>query len=255
LPSGRSGRGDAGAPAAASNRPAILFKDREELISYSQAALARAKAAAPTWFGLLPKADVVIQPYPKFREKNGPNEYNSPAEDGSRPGIFFISAYQAEKRSKAGPESTAFHETVPGHHLQGAIALERKDIHPIGRYLSNSGYAEGWALYRRLADEMKLYHRTSTAWMLSSQALRNLPVVDTGPMRRMVVTAGDRPTCPRIQLKRTMRRGSIAHHLSRTGDHTCWASGDSIGLRGAEQKQAEIRHQGLPRPRLEDGAR
>jgi uncharacterized protein (DUF885 family) len=160
-----------------------LFKDREELISYSQAALARAKAAAPTWFGLLPKADVVIQPYPKFREKNGPNEYNSPAEDGSRPGIFFISAYQAEKRSKAGPESTAFHETVPGHHLQGAIALEREDIHPIGRYLSNSGYVEGWALYtERLADEMKLYSSDlDRLGMLSSQALRATRlVVDTG---------------------------------------------------------------------------
>jgi len=160
-----------------------LFKDREELIAYSQAALARAKAAAPVWFGLLPKSDVVIQPYPKFREKNGPNEYNSPAEDGSRPGIFFISAYQAEKRSKAGPESTAFHETVPGHHLQGAIALERKDIHPIGRYLSNSGYVEGWALYtERLADEMKLYSSDlDRLGMLSSQALRATRlVVDTG---------------------------------------------------------------------------
>jgi uncharacterized protein (DUF885 family) len=160
-----------------------LFKDRGELIAYSQAALARAKAAAPAWFGLLPKADVVIQPYPKFREKNGPNEYNSPAEDGSRPGIFFISAYQAEKKSKAGPESTAFHETIPGHHLQGAIALERKDIHPIGRYLSNSGYVEGWALYtERLADEMKLYSSDlDRLGMLSSQALRATRlVVDTG---------------------------------------------------------------------------
>jgi uncharacterized protein (DUF885 family) len=163
--------------------PQYLFKDREELIRYSQAALARAKAAAPAWFGLLPKADVIIEPYPKFREKNGPNEYNSPAEDGSRPGIFFISAYQAEKKSKAGPESTAFHETVPGHHLQGAIALERKDIHPIGRYLSNSGYVEGWALYtERLADEMKLYSSDlDRLGMLSSQALRATRlVVDTG---------------------------------------------------------------------------
>jgi uncharacterized protein (DUF885 family) len=59
-----------------------LFKSRADLIAYSQAALARAKAAMHEKFGLLPKADVVIQPYPKFREKNGPNEYNPPAEDG-----------------------------------------------------------------------------------------------------------------------------------------------------------------------------
>lgn len=85
------------------------------------------------WFGLLPNADVVIQPYPKFREKSGPNEYNPPAEDGSRPAVFFINAYQAEKKSRVEVESTAFHETIPGHHLQGAIALGRKEIHPIGR--------------------------------------------------------------------------------------------------------------------------
>jgi uncharacterized protein (DUF885 family) len=160
-----------------------LFKDREELISYSAAALARAKAAAPNWFGLLPKADVVIQAYPKFREKNGPGEYNAPAEDGSRPGLFYISAYQAEKKSRSGPESTAFHETIPGHHLQGGIALERKEIHPIARYLFNSGYAEGWALYaERLADEMQLYSsEVSRLGMLSSQAFRAARlVVDTG---------------------------------------------------------------------------
>ena len=163
--------------------PKYLFKNRAELIAYSQAALARAKAAAPKWFGLLPKADVVIEPYPKFREKSGPNEYNPPAEDGSRPGVFFISAYQAEKKSRSGPEAVAFHETIPGHHLQGTIALERKEIHPIGRYISNSGYTEGWALYSELlADEMGLYSSDlDRLGMLSEQAWRaSRLVVDPG---------------------------------------------------------------------------
>jgi uncharacterized protein (DUF885 family) len=160
-----------------------LFKNREQLIGYSQAALARSKAAMREWFGLLPAADVVIQPYPKFREKSGPNEYNPPAEDGSRPAVFFINAYKAETKSRAPAESTAFHETIPGHHLQGAIALERKEIHPIGRYLGNAGYQEGWALYtERLADEMKLYSGDlDRLGMLSSQALRAVRlVVDSG---------------------------------------------------------------------------
>jgi uncharacterized protein (DUF885 family) len=160
-----------------------LFKNRADLIAYSQAALGRAKAAMHDWFGLLPKADVVIQPYPKFREKSGPNEYNPPAEDGSRPAVFFINAYMAGTKSRAPAESTAFHETIPGHHLQGAIALERKEIHPIGRYIANSGYAEGWALYtERLADEMKLYSSDlDRLGMLSSQALRATRlVVDSG---------------------------------------------------------------------------
>jgi uncharacterized protein (DUF885 family) len=163
--------------------PRYKFKSRKDKIAYSQAALARAKTALPAWFGLLPKADVVIQPYPRFREKNAPNEYNPPAEDGSRPAVFFISAYQAEKQSRVEDESTAFHETIPGHHLQGAIALERREIHPIGRYLFNSGYVEGWALYaERLADEMKLYASDlDRLGMLSSQGLRaSRLVVDSG---------------------------------------------------------------------------
>jgi uncharacterized protein (DUF885 family) len=163
--------------------PRYKFKSREEKIAYSQAALARAKAAVPRAFGLLPKADVVIKPYPAFREKNAPNEYNSAAEDGSRPAVFLISAYQAEKQSRVEDESTAFHETIPGHHLQGAIALERKDIHPIGRYMFNSGYVEGWALYaERLADELQLFSGDlDRLGMLSSQALRaSRLVVDSG---------------------------------------------------------------------------
>jgi uncharacterized protein (DUF885 family) len=159
------------------------FKNREELIAYSQAALARAKVGARPVFGLWPKADVVMQPYPAFREKNGPNEYNSPAEDGSRPGVFLINAYQPEKHSRVEDESTAFHETIPGHHLQGAIALERKEIHPIGRYLGNSGYGEGWALYsERLADELKLFSSDiERLGMLSDQQLRAVRlVVDSG---------------------------------------------------------------------------
>ena len=163
--------------------PQYLFKSREDLIAYSQAALARAKTKMRDWFDLLPKADVVIQPYPKFREKSGPNEYNPPAEDGSRPAVFFINAYQAEKKSRTEAESTAFHETIPGHHLQGTIALERKDIHPIGRYLGNAGYIEGWALYaERLADEMQLFSSDlDRLGMLSSQALRAARlVVDSG---------------------------------------------------------------------------
>jgi uncharacterized protein (DUF885 family) len=159
------------------------FKSRQELIAYSQAALDRAKVGARPAFGLWPTASVIIQPYPAFREKNGPNEYNSPAEDGSRPGVFLINAYQPEKHSRVEDESTAFHETIPGHHLQAAIALERTDIHPIGRYLGNSGYGEGWALYsERLADELKLFSSdVERLGMLSDQQLRAVRlVVDSG---------------------------------------------------------------------------
>ncbi len=160
------------------------FRTRDELIAYSQAALARARAAAPQWFGILPKADVRIEPYPAFREKSGaPGEYNPPSEDGTRGGLFYINASQPEKTTRADNESTAFHETIPGHHLQMAIAVERKEIHPIGRYIFNSGYVEGWALYaEELADEMKLFSGDlDRLGMLSSQNWRAARlVVDTG---------------------------------------------------------------------------
>ena len=119
-----------------------MFKDRDELIAYTRAALARASAAAPQWFGLLPAAGVAIEPYPAYRERNAPGEYNPPAEDGSRPGLYYVSAYEAENKSRSGPEAIAFHETIPGHHLQVSIALERRDIHPIGRYLGERARRE-----------------------------------------------------------------------------------------------------------------
>ncbi len=181
-----------------------FFKNSEDLIARSQSALDRAKRGMHDWFGLLPNADVVIQRYPKFREKNGPNEYNPPAEDGSRSGVFFINAYQAETKSRVNAESTAFHEMIPGHHLQGAIALERKDIHPIGRYLGNSGYSEGWGLYaERLADEMHLFSGDlDRLGMLSSQALR---------AARLVVDSG-------IHTMGWTRKQAIAYMLAHTAE-------------------------------------
>ncbi|HVE77620.1 MAG TPA: DUF885 domain-containing protein [Gemmatimonadaceae bacterium] len=163
---------------------AYTFRTREEVIAYSQAAVDRARRAMPRWFGIVPKADVVIERYPSFRERSAVGEYNAPAEDGTRPGVFLISTYEPTKRSKSGPESVAFHETIPGHHLQTAIALERKDrSHPIARYVGNSGFAEGWALYaERLADEMGLFSSDlDRMGMLSEQALRAARlVIDPG---------------------------------------------------------------------------
>jgi uncharacterized protein (DUF885 family) len=164
--------------------PRYTFKSREELIAYSRAALARARVAAPQWFGILPKADVRIEPYPAYREQSGaPGEYNAPAEDGSRPGLFYINASEPTKTTRADNESTAFHETIPGHHLQTAIAVERRDNHPLARYVGNSGYGEGWGLYaEELADEMKLFSGDlDRLGMLSSQNWRAARlVVDTG---------------------------------------------------------------------------
>jgi len=154
------------------------------MVDYAQSALDRAKAALPAWFGILPKADVIIQPYPPFQEASAPGgQYNAPSEDGTRPGIYLINTYEPEKQSKAGLEATAFHETYPGHHLQLAIARERPGAHKLVSYFYSSGFVEGWGLYsERLADEMKLYSGdVDKMGLLSNEALRAARlVVDAG---------------------------------------------------------------------------
>ena len=138
--------------------PAFTFDTEEAVLKYSTDALDAVKAAMPRAFGVLPKADVLVKPYPEFAE-SGSGEYHSSSEDGTRPGIFYIAVADPTGRSRSNQLATLHHETFPGHHLQGAIALELGDRqHPLARYLWNSGYGEGWALYsERLADELGLY--------------------------------------------------------------------------------------------------
>jgi uncharacterized protein (DUF885 family) len=163
--------------------PKYRFKSREALISDAESAVARAKAALPQWFGRLPKAPVIVEPYPPYLEKSAPGGQSVPPTADGQPGKYLINAYNATAQSIAGLEATAFHETYPGHHLQGAIALEKTDLHPIQRYFFLSGFGEGWALYsERLADEMKLYSSDlDRVGLLSNEALRAARlVVDSG---------------------------------------------------------------------------
>ena len=144
----------------------------------------RARRAIPRWFGRLPRAPVVVEPYPAFRERQSVGEWNPPAEDGSRPGIYYLSTYDPRHKSRADLEALSFHETIPGHHLQGTIALERGDTIPaIARYFWSPGMGEGWAEYaEQLADEMGLYSSdTARFGMLADITLSaTLLVVDTG---------------------------------------------------------------------------
>ena len=139
--------------------PQYRFKSREEIIRKADAAIARAKAAMPRWFGRLPKADMIVDPCKAYEEKKGcPNSYVSGTPDGKRPGRWRINAGDPTSQVRASLEGTAFHEGIPGHHLQIALAQELTGVHPLIRYSFFSGFGEGWALYsERLADEMGLY--------------------------------------------------------------------------------------------------
>jgi uncharacterized protein (DUF885 family) len=161
-----------------------LLSSRDEKMKVAREAVERAESAMPRYFGLLPKSEVVVQAVPAFSEASSPDGfYNNPSEDGSRPGIYYINLYRAETNPRAGLESTAFHETWPGHHLQSGLALERTELHAVSRYFFMSGFGEGWALYsERLADEMGLFTSdVDRMGMLSAQAMRAARlVVDAG---------------------------------------------------------------------------
>jgi uncharacterized protein (DUF885 family) len=164
--------------------PELLFETREEIMEVAQAAYERARAEMPNWFGILPRAEVEIRPYPAFQEASAPlGQYMPPAEDGSRPGTYLINLYRPERQPRGMIEGIAFHETVPGHHLQLTIAQELEGVHPLARYLGTSAFSEGWGLYtERLADEMGLYSSDlDRLGMLSLQAFRAARlIVDSG---------------------------------------------------------------------------
>jgi uncharacterized protein (DUF885 family) len=163
--------------------PEFTFASADEILDKANGTLAGIRAILPDYFALLPKADVIIKPYPAYRG-SGTGEYWSSSEDGTRPGIFYIPTSDPEQRSRTGQQSFLYHETLPGHHLQSAIALELGDrVHPLARYLWNSGFGEGWALYsERLMDELDQYATPlDRLGMLSDQGARAARlVVDTG---------------------------------------------------------------------------
>jgi uncharacterized protein (DUF885 family) len=122
--------------------PALRFDTGEEVRAASETALAKAKAAMGDWFGRLPQADCLVQETP-----SGPQAfYFPPATDGSRPGTFFVNTSDPNAWKKYEMEALAYHEGIPGHHLQLAISGELEDIPEFRKFASVTAYAEGWGL-------------------------------------------------------------------------------------------------------------
>jgi uncharacterized protein (DUF885 family) len=139
--------------------PALRFDDRPSIKASAEDATARAVAAIPQWFGRLPQAPCIVAEIPDVAAKDSPLAfYLPPAEDGSRPGTYFVNTYDPTTRTRYESEALAFHEGVPGHHLQNAIAQELDGVPAFRRNLWITSYGEGWGLYtERLSDEMGLY--------------------------------------------------------------------------------------------------
>ena len=162
----------------------LYFTTREEVEAVARASLARASDAIGDWFGRLPKAPCEVVVIPQHEEKYSTIAYyRDPAADGSRPGQFYINTYAPETRPRYEAETLAFHEAVPGHHLQLAIMQELTDLPDFRRFNGSTAYIEGWGLYtERLSEEMGLLSgETDRFGVLSFDAWRAARlVVDTG---------------------------------------------------------------------------
>jgi uncharacterized protein (DUF885 family) len=162
-------------------------QSKDELIARATEDIERAMAAAPGYFGVLPRAACEVRAVEEYKEKDAPFAYYyPPAPDGSRPGIYYANGYDLPSRKYTKLATTTFHEAAPGHHFQITLEMENPHLNTfrrLGARRLGGAYVEGWGLYsERLADEMGLFRNEGERFgMLDAQAWRAARlVVDTG---------------------------------------------------------------------------
>ncbi len=164
--------------------PALHFSTPAEVYHVAETSLARANAAIAGWFGRLPVTPCVVVEMAEHEARHSTIAYyRQPAADGSRPGSYYINTSEPATRPRYEAEVLAFHEAVPGHHLQIAIAQELEGLPAFRRLAGATAYVEGWGLYtERLSEEMGLYSGDLDRFgILSFDAWRaSRLVVDTG---------------------------------------------------------------------------
>jgi len=145
--------------ASLKTNPKMHPASREALLAAVNGYLTPMQARLPKLFGVLPKAKFEVVPVPDYLEKTAaPAYYEGGAPDGSRPGRLFIDTYNATDRNLYQMEDLAYHEGLPGHHLQISIAQELQDIPAFRKYGGYTAYVEGWGLYsERLGKDVGLY--------------------------------------------------------------------------------------------------
>lgn len=156
---------------------------RQQILDNYTRYIAQMQPRLPQLFGLLPKAAVTVKSLPAYMEKEGSTEYQQGTADGSRGGEVWVNTYDFQHQSMLDNESIAYHEGIPGHHMQISIAQELPGIHPFHRALEYNAYVEGWALYaERLGKEVGFYQDpASDLGRLESELFRAIRlVVDTG---------------------------------------------------------------------------
>ncbi len=132
---------------------------RAAYLADATAAIDAMRLRLPEQFGLLPEADMIVKRVEAFRERSaGKAFYNAPPADGSRPGIYYANLYDMSRMPTYQLEALAYHEGLPGHHMQRAISIELEGLPEFQRYASFTVFTEGWALYsEELAKDMDMY--------------------------------------------------------------------------------------------------
>ena len=157
---------------------------KEQYLTDARAFVAQVMAVAPQWFSNLPRAALEVRAVEPFREATASIAfYNSPAPDGSRPGIYYVNLSDMTQVLKPQIEGISYHEGAPGHHFQIAYAQEIEGLPRFRRFGGYGAYAEGWGLYaEQLGKEMAFYQDPySDFGRLSTELWRAVRLVtDTG---------------------------------------------------------------------------
>jgi uncharacterized protein (DUF885 family) len=198
----------------------FYYPDSEEgraaWIGGAQKYIAGMRAKLPELFVTLPKAEVVVQAVEPFREKSaGKAFYQRPSLDGTRPGIFYGNLYQMKEMPKYELEALVYHEAIPGHHMQNAIALEEKSLPRFRRSGGFTAYGEGWGLYsERLGKEMGFY---ADPWSEFGRL-----ALELHRAVRLVVDTG-------LHAKRWTREQTIRYHVENS------PTGEDAAIRATER--------------------
>jgi uncharacterized protein (DUF885 family) len=164
--------------------PKLKATSSESLLAAYRAYLAPMQAKLPSLFGKVPKAPFEVVAVPDYMAKTAPPAYyQGGTPDGSRPGRLFIDTYNPTDRNMYAVESIAYHEGIPGHHLQISISRELTGIPEFRKYGRYTAYSEGWGLYaERLGKEVGFYQDPYSDYgRLEADIWRAIRlVVDTG---------------------------------------------------------------------------
>lgn len=159
--------------------PALRYRSGDQIVADATRAVAKAEAAAPSWFGRLPRSRCVASE----AHQGALAFYSKPDPAAGKPGTFYFNTSVPEAWGTFQLEAVTYHESIPGHHLQLALLVEDDSIHPVHADLPITAHSEGWGLYtERLADEMGLYgSELDRIGMLAADSMRACRlVVDTG---------------------------------------------------------------------------